>query len=85
MELLIRNSAKFILLDKLLPKLKKDGHKVLIFSQMSRVLDILEDYLAYRDMTYVWGLTVSQSRFTNRSRYSRICCILTTRPQLREA
>jgi chromodomain-helicase-DNA-binding protein 7 len=31
--------------DKLLPKLKSDGHKVLIFSQMVKVLDILEEYL----------------------------------------
>ena len=33
---LVKNSAKFALLDKLLPKLRKDGHKVLIFTQMVR-------------------------------------------------
>ena len=38
-------SGKLVLVDKLLPKLKKEGHRVLIFSQMVRVLDILEDYL----------------------------------------
>lgn len=37
-----------MLVDKLLPKLHAGGHKVLIFSQMTRVLDILEDYLHYR-------------------------------------
>jgi hypothetical protein len=35
-------SGKFKLLDRLLPRLQKDGHKVLIFSQMTSLLDILE-------------------------------------------
>ena len=42
---LVECSGKLVLVDKLLPKLKKEGHRVLIFSQMVRVLDILEDYL----------------------------------------
>ena len=37
-----------VLVDKLLPKLKANGHRVLIFSQMVRCLDILEDYLLFR-------------------------------------
>eukprot|EP01125_Pyxidicula_operculata_P016654 TRINITY_DN576_c0_g2_i1.p1 TRINITY_DN576_c0_g2~~TRINITY_DN576_c0_g2_i1.p1 ORF type:complete len:2102 (+),score=699.65 TRINITY_DN576_c0_g2_i1:116-6421(+) len=45
---LIEASGKLILVDKLLPKLKEEHHKVLIFSQMIRVLDILSDYLHYR-------------------------------------
>jgi chromodomain-helicase-DNA-binding protein 7 len=45
---LIQNCGKLILLDKLLPKLKEGGHRVLIFSQMVRVLDILESFLKYR-------------------------------------
>ena len=49
---LIRSSGKLVLIDKLLPKLKASGHKVLIFSQMVRVLDILEDYLNYREYDY---------------------------------
>jgi chromodomain-helicase-DNA-binding protein 1 len=40
---LIRSSGKLILLDKLLVKLKERGHRVLIFSQMVRMLDILAD------------------------------------------
>ena len=63
-EALIQASGKLVLVDKLLPKLKENGHKVgkigtipddncywylseqvLIFSQMVRCLDILEDYL----------------------------------------
>ena len=49
---LIRSSGKLILLDKLLPKLHKENHRVLMFSQWSRILDILEDYLVGRDYSY---------------------------------
>lgn len=42
---MIQSAGKLVLLDKLLPKLKQNGHKVLVFSQMIKVLDILEDYL----------------------------------------
>ncbi|KAL6058337.1 Chromodomain-helicase-DNA-binding protein 9 [Balamuthia mandrillaris] len=46
--MLIQSSAKLVLMDKLLSKLRQDGHKVLIFSQMVRLLDIIEDYLVVR-------------------------------------
>ncbi|KAH0785309.1 SNF2 family N-terminal domain containing protein [Histomonas meleagridis] len=52
MQLLIMSSGKTILIDKLLPKLHSSGHKVLIFSQMTQVLDILEDYLTYKNYLY---------------------------------
>ncbi|KAF6814589.1 chromodomain helicase [Colletotrichum sojae] len=45
---LIASSGKMMLLDQLLTKLKKDGHRVLVFSQMVKMLDILSDYLALR-------------------------------------
>ncbi|KAK3394756.1 CHD1-like protein [Podospora didyma] len=45
---LITSSGKMMLLDQLLAKLKKDGHRVLIFSQMVKMLDILGDYLRIR-------------------------------------
>lgn len=45
---LVHASGKMVLLDKLLPKLKTNGHRVLIFSQMVKMLDILEDYLIRR-------------------------------------
>lgn len=45
---IINASGKMVLIDKLLPKLKDNGHRVLIFSQMVRCLDILEDYLMYK-------------------------------------
>ncbi|KNA18096.1 hypothetical protein SOVF_073890 isoform B [Spinacia oleracea] len=44
-EEIVRASGKFELLDRLLPKLYKSGHRVLLFSQMTRLLDILEVYL----------------------------------------
>jgi chromodomain-helicase-DNA-binding protein 1 len=45
---IIQNSGKMILLDRMLSKLKERGHRVLIFSQMVRMLDILSDYLSLR-------------------------------------
>ncbi|VAH72383.1 unnamed protein product [Triticum turgidum subsp. durum] len=49
---LIETAGKMVLLDKLLPKLKHRDSRVLIFSQMTRLLDILEDYLMYRGYQY---------------------------------
>ena len=51
-EHLVENSGKMVLLDKLLKKLKEKGSRVLIFSQMTRLLDILEDYLLFRRYKY---------------------------------
>ncbi|CAL8099894.1 unnamed protein product [Calicophoron daubneyi] len=45
---LVYASGKLVLIHKLLPKLRASGHKVLIFSQMIRVLDIIEDYLVHQ-------------------------------------
>nr|CAD7429760.1 unnamed protein product [Timema monikensis] len=45
---LIRGSGKLVLLDKLLVRLRETGHRVLIFSQMVRMLDILAEYLQIR-------------------------------------
>lgn len=45
---IVNASGKMVLIDKLLPKLKANGHRVLIFSQMVRCLDILEDYLVFK-------------------------------------
>lgn len=49
---LIMSSGKMVLLDKLLTRLKKDGHRVLIFSQMVRILDILGDYLSIKGINF---------------------------------
>ena len=50
-EHLIFNSGKMLVLDKLLKSMKAKGSRVLIFSQMSRVLDILEDYCHFREFS----------------------------------
>ena len=41
-------------LDKLLLKLKEEGHRCLIFCQMTKMLDILEEYMLWRQFTYFW-------------------------------
>ncbi|CAG0914670.1 unnamed protein product [Notodromas monacha] len=49
---LIDNSGKMVLLDKLLPKLKEQGSRCLVFSQMTRMMDILEDYCLWKAIQY---------------------------------
>ncbi|KAJ1628926.1 SNF2 family N-terminal domain-containing protein [Pavlovales sp. CCMP2436] len=63
-ERLVKNSAKLDLLDKLLPRLQKDGHRVLLFSQMTRMLDILEDYCYWKGYQYcrIDGSTNGEAR-----------------------
>lgn len=52
LQTLLRGSGKLVLLDKLLCRLKETGHRVLIFSQMVRMLDILADYLQKRHFSF---------------------------------
>jgi len=52
MNKLVESSGKMILLDKLLPKVKSEGKKVLIFSQFTQMLALLEDYLKTRGYRY---------------------------------
>ncbi|XP_034387984.1 chromodomain-helicase-DNA-binding protein 6 isoform X2 [Cyclopterus lumpus] len=52
LQAMIQAAGKLVLIDKLLPKLLSGGHKVLVFSQMVRCLDIMEDYLIQRRYTY---------------------------------
>uniref|UniRef100_A0A670KE01 Chromodomain helicase DNA binding protein 3 n=1 Tax=Podarcis muralis TaxID=64176 RepID=A0A670KE01_PODMU len=49
---LIKASGKLMLLQKMLRKLKEQGHRVLIFSQMTKMLDLLEDFLDYEGYKY---------------------------------
>ncbi|XP_069756937.1 lymphoid-specific helicase isoform X2 [Narcine bancroftii] len=51
-EELVKSSGKFLILDRMLPELSKRGHKVLIFSQMTSMLDILMDYCHLREYKY---------------------------------
>jgi ATP-dependent helicase STH1/SNF2 len=41
-------SGKFELLDRMIPKFLQTGHKVLIFSQFTQVLDIMSTYFYYK-------------------------------------
>jgi SWI/SNF-related matrix-associated actin-dependent regulator of chromatin subfamily A protein 2/4 len=52
-ENIIRSSGKFVLLDHLLPKLKRTGHRILIFSQIVELLEILGDYLTFREYKFL--------------------------------
>ncbi|KAK9289075.1 hypothetical protein L1049_017546 [Liquidambar formosana] len=65
-EEIIRSSGKFELLDRLLPKLHRGGHRVLLFSQMTRLMDILEIYLQLHDFKYLRldGSTKTEERGT---------------------
>ena len=49
---LVASSGKLVLLDKLLPKLKAQGHRVLLFSQFTMLLDLLEDYIRLSGYSY---------------------------------
>lgn len=49
---IIRSAGKVALLDQLLPKLFATGHRVLIFFQMTNIMDIIGDYFNYRGYNY---------------------------------
>ena len=85
-EHLVFNSGKMVILDKLLKKMKSQGSRVLIFSQMSRVLDILEDYCLMREFQYcrIDGSTAHEDRISaideyNREGSEKFIFLLTTR------
>ncbi|GAN06985.1 chromatin structure-remodeling complex subunit snf2 [Mucor ambiguus] len=52
-DLLYRCSGKFELLDRMLPKLQRTGHRVLIFFQMAGVMNIMQDYLNWKNYRYL--------------------------------
>eukprot|EP01133_Synstelium_polycarpum_P012845 gene12845-15083_t len=61
---MVRCAGKFDLLDKILPKFKAAGHRVLIFSQMTQLIDILESFFYYKGYKYLRldGSTKSDER-----------------------
>ncbi|CAI5757558.1 unnamed protein product [Candida verbasci] len=64
---MIMSSGKMVLLEQLLTRLKKEGHRVLIFSQMVRMLDILGDYLTekgYKFQRLDGGIPSAQRRIS---------------------
>ena len=50
---IVRSAGKFELLDRMLPKLKAGGHRVLMFSQMTQLMTVLEDYFNWRGFSYL--------------------------------
>ena len=52
-EHVVGGSGKLLMLDRMLPRLRQDGHRVLLFSQFTSMLDLLEDYCELRDLPYV--------------------------------
>lgn len=49
----IRSSGKFALLDDIMYKLSSTGHRILLFSQMTQTLDLLEELCQYRQFQYL--------------------------------
>lgn len=86
-ERLVKASGKLQMLDRLLPRLKAEGHRILIFSQMTKMMDILEDYMSLRKYSYcrLDGQTPQKEReekiqeFNNTEKESYFCFLLSTR------
>lgn len=72
-EALIRVSGKLKLLDAMLQRLKAGGHRVLLFSQMTSMLDLLEEYLNFRRWRYqrIDGSTKATDRQARIDAYNR--------------
>jgi len=85
-EHLVQNCGKLFMVDKLLKRLKEQGSRVLIFTQMTRVLDILEDFMFMRGYKYcrIDGNTTHEDRENsidafNEPNSEKFCFILSTR------
>lgn len=63
-DLLWRTCGKFELLDRVLPKYRATGHRVLMFFQMTAIMDIMEDFLRMREISFLRldGTTKSDER-----------------------
>ncbi|KAL5594127.1 hypothetical protein BROUX41_001173 [Berkeleyomyces rouxiae] len=75
---IVTASGKMLLLDRLLPALFRDNHKVLIFSQFKTQLNLLEEYCALRD----WECCRLDGSVAQSDRQAMISDF-TTRPELR--
>lgn len=85
-DLLWRTAGKFELLDRVLPKFKATGHRVLMFFQMTQIMNIMEDFLRLRGMQYLRldGSTKSDDRsdllkLFNAPDSPHFCFLLSTR------
>jgi ATP-dependent helicase STH1/SNF2 len=63
-DVLWRTAGKFELLERILPKYQATGHRVLMFFQMTAIMDIMEDFLRYKNVQYLRldGTTKSEDR-----------------------
>ncbi|EGG05888.1 uncharacterized protein MELLADRAFT_36442, partial [Melampsora larici-populina 98AG31] len=65
LEKLMLDSGKLARLDSLLQELKTGGHRVLIYFQMTRMIDLMEEYLSFRHYRYLrldGSSTISERR-----------------------
>ncbi|KAH9259998.1 hypothetical protein BASA81_001770 [Batrachochytrium salamandrivorans] len=83
---MVDNCGKMVLLDKLLRRLQENGDRVLIFSQMTQMLDILEDYCTWRqyECCRIDGSTKIAERYElidqfNSPESKKFCFLLSTR------
>jgi len=72
-ENLIRSSGKFELLDRILPKLISTGHRILLFTQMTRLIDILECFLEMRNIKFLRldGTTKAEERAFRTAQFNK--------------
>lgn len=83
---LLESSGKMQLLDKMMVKLKEEGHRVLIYSQFRHMLDLLGDYLSYKKWNYerIDGKVSGAERQIRIDRFNaknstKFCFLLSTR------
>lgn len=50
---LVSDAGKLAVLDSLLTRLKSEGHRVLIYSQMTKMIDLLEEFMGHRKHRYM--------------------------------
>ena len=50
---IFRSSGKFELIDRILPKLREFNHRVLIFTQMTQLMNIMQIYFDYRGIKHL--------------------------------
>ena len=74
-EMMIRASGKFLLLDGMLPLFKAGGHRVLLFSQMTAVMDLLEEFFTFRGHSYLRldGSTAADERERRVAQFNDPC------------
>jgi superfamily II DNA/RNA helicase len=63
-DFMVKCCGKLWMLDRILIKLQRTGHRVLLFSTMTKLLDILEEYLQWRRLVYrrIDGTTALEDR-----------------------